>query len=82
MIQRQMSQRAALVGVLIAFAVGIVGSLAVRPPGAVAQPTQSSDGAVAKRISWRLPVAFATNLPVLGENAIYVTDMIRDISGG
>lgn len=82
MSERQMSQRAALVGVLIAFTVGIVGSLAVRPPGTAAQPIQNSDDEVVKRISWRLPVAFATNLPVLGENAIYVTDMIRDVSGG
>ena len=73
---------AALVGVLIAFTVGIVGSLAVRPPGTAAQPIQNSDDEVVKRISWRLQVAFATNLPVLGENAIYVTDMIRDVSGG
>ncbi|MCZ6618472.1 MAG: TRAP transporter substrate-binding protein [Gammaproteobacteria bacterium] len=82
MSQRQMGQRAALIGVLVAFLVGIVGSLAVRPPGTAAQSGANSEVAVRKRINWRLPVAFPTNLPVLGENAIYVTNMIRDVSGG
>lgn len=81
---KSMSNRAALVAVVVAFLAGIIGSLAVRPPGqATTVAVEGADGSqVQARIHWRLPVAFQTTLPVLGDNPIYVTDIIRRASNG
>jgi len=79
-----MSNRAALIAVITAFLVGIIGSLAVRPPGATstsaAMPQDQTE--TRARIQWRLPVAFQSTLPVLGDNPIYVVDIIRRASNG
>jgi TRAP-type mannitol/chloroaromatic compound transport system substrate-binding protein len=80
-----MSNRAALIAVMTAFVVGIIGSLAVRPPGQAAQqpPTpDASDASSPARIHWRVPVVFQTTLPVLGDNPVYVADIIRRASNG
>ena len=82
MSQGSMSQRAALVAVIIAFAVGIVGSLAVRPPGARAPSTPDARNPTENRIHWRLPIAFASNLPALGDNVVYVTETLDAASAG
>jgi TRAP-type mannitol/chloroaromatic compound transport system substrate-binding protein len=87
MSQGGISQRATLVAVAVAFAVGIVGSLAVRPPGSSAAGTEPAaeartDAESAAVLHWRMPVAFATNLPALGDNALYVSQALRDVSGG
>ena len=80
---RGISNRAAFVAVTVAFIVGIVGSLAVRPPGQVAAPVATVDGqAVATRIRWRVPLVFQTTIPVLGDNPVYVADIIERASGG
>ncbi len=79
-----MSQRAALVAVIVAFLVGIIGSLAIRPPHArvgAASPQDAGNPAEI-RIHWRVPVAFATNLPALGDNALYVAETLSAISAG
>lgn len=81
----RLSVRAAAVAVVVAFGVGIIGSLAVRPPGAPgvfsgAQPGVADAGAAAVRFRWRVPVAFATNLPALGDNALYVAETLRAVS--
>jgi len=83
----QMSLRAAAVAVLIALLVGFIGSLAVRPTdGSVrrAAPTGPDATPVYMPTSfrWRMPVAFATNLPALGDNALYIRDMLDRTSGG
>jgi TRAP-type mannitol/chloroaromatic compound transport system substrate-binding protein len=77
------SNRAALVAVCVAFAVGLIGSLAVRPHGGNSDiATTGGSDAQIRRIHWRMPVSFQTNLPVLGDNPIYVTQMIRRTSAG
>ena len=77
------SNRAALVAVITAFLVGMIGTLAVRPPGQAAQPTaQGAAQAVATRIRWRVPLVFQTTIPVLGDNPVYVADIIERASGG
>ena len=77
------SNRAALLAVTTAFVVGIVGSLAVRPPGQVANTVAGAEGpAVATRIRWRVPLVFQTTMPVLGDNPVYVADIIERASGG
>ncbi len=79
-----LSHRAAGVAVVVAFTVGIVGSLAIRPPGGTA-PVGTTDPdagfGAATRLRWRVPVAFATNLPALGDNAVYVSATLRAVSG-
>ena len=84
MSQASITNRAALTAVVVAFAVGIIGSLALRPAGANQSVNTSSSNAqtVERRISWRLPISFQTTMPVLGDNPIYVTEMIRKSSGG
>ena len=76
------SNRAALTAVVVAFVVGLIGSLAVRPPGSAAAVPGAGDGAVATRVRWRLPIAFPSNLPVIGDNPVWVADTIRAASGG
>jgi TRAP-type mannitol/chloroaromatic compound transport system substrate-binding protein len=74
-----------LVAVAVAFAAGLIGSLAVRPPGGAGVAPASggnTETAATPAMHWRMPVAFATNLPALGDNALYVSDAARDVSGG
>ena len=59
-----MSNRAAAVAVIVAFVVGLIGSLAVRPPGGGAGGASATSGGVALRVNWRVPVVFQTTLPV------------------
>lgn len=79
-----LSHRAAGVAVLIAFLTGLIGSLALRPPGgteAAADPAAAAGFGTDTRLRWRVPVAFATNLPALGDNALYVSETLRAVSG-
>lgn len=85
MASRGLSNRAALVAVLVAFGTGLAGSLAVRPHTISTERTtadSSGDAAHATRITWRVPVVFQTNLPVLGDNPLYVARQIESASGG
>ncbi|MEM8767797.1 MAG: TRAP transporter substrate-binding protein [Pseudomonadota bacterium] len=78
------SSRAFLIGVSVAFVLGVLASLALRPPGDAAPTAESivaADQAQA-RIRWRMPVSFQSTMPVLGDNPIYVTEQIRAASGG
>ncbi len=36
----------------------------------------------ADKVRWKVPVAFGTNLPALGDNIIYVADSLKAASGG
>ena len=58
-----LSNREALVAVLVALAVGVIGSLALRDP---AQPEAASSAKTSEAsLRWRVHVAFGTNLPAL-----------------
>lgn len=80
---KNITNRAALTGLFSALIVGFIGSLAVRPPGtnSTSVVTQANSDQTT-RIHWRVPVAFQTTMPVLGDNPIYVMDMIRRASHG
>lgn len=85
MTRPRISNRAAVIAVSIAFAVGLIGSLAIRPVDKL--PTtdarlQQSDTDLPTRVDWRLPIVFQTSMPVIGENPIYVSQIIRDASAG
>ncbi|GAB4562468.1 MAG: TRAP transporter substrate-binding protein [Haliangiales bacterium] len=90
-----MSLPAALVAIGVAFAVGLAASLAVRPPSTeVAAGGTSGDGttkptedsaarpAAVDDLSWRIPIAFGTNLPALGDNILYVQEHLERSSAG
>ncbi|HSG89403.1 MAG TPA: TRAP transporter substrate-binding protein [Pseudomonadales bacterium] len=81
---RSISVRAFGVGVLVAFCAGLVGSLALRPPGAPAVSIADDPAAARTQASirWRVPAAFGTNLPALGDNILYVRDALGGSSAG
>jgi len=77
----KLSSRAFLIGVLIAFILGIVGSLALRPPGApVGMVGDHEDSAPLQPVNWRVALAFGSNLPALGDNILYVADAVSATS--
>lgn len=76
-----LSSRAFLVGILVAFCLGIIGSLALRPPGAPAGIASAlDDGAPLQPVNWRVALAFGSNLPALGDNILYVADAVAATS--
>jgi len=84
-----MTNRAALFAVCVAFATGLLASLALRPAGQAASVSTDNQNANNKplqvstnRLRWRIPVAFNTNLPGLGDNILYVATALREASGG
>ena len=82
MSQPKIGNAAALTAVIVAFVVGFIGSLAVRPAGGGIHRETATDAAVVERIRWRMPVAFQTTMPVLGDNPVHVTNALRTASGG
>lgn len=74
------SQRAALVAVIVAFAVGLIGSLAVRPPGNTRDAGGRGAGAAMQSVDWRVPISFQTTIPGLGSNPLYLAAMLRESS--
>ena len=76
------TNKTALIAVVVAFLVGMLATLAIRPPGEGAASTAQDEEGVAVAVRWRVPVAFATTLEVLGDNIIWVTDAIRRSSNG
>ena len=85
MSRKQISNKAALFAVAMALAVGFITSLAVRPVHiGTSQSSDSSETQSASqvRVRWRVPVVFQTTWPVLGDNPVYVSQMIKDASRG
>ena len=80
----RITNASALGAVLTAFVFGVLATLAIRPPGEVGAADGNGQVAdlVARRIHWRLPLSFQTTMPVLGDNPVYVTDMLRASSAG
>ena len=77
----RIGHRAALTAVIVAFIAGLAGSLAIRPPGGVEHGAAAIASGRTQRIHWRMPVAFQTTMPTIGDNPVYVTDMIYAVSG-
>ena len=83
MTARGLSKRATLIAVVTAFVVGMLGSLALRPHSITGERNLGAGtGQTQSRISWRVPVVFQTNLPVLGDNPVYVAAQVNAASGG
>ncbi|MDE0423055.1 MAG: TRAP transporter substrate-binding protein [Gammaproteobacteria bacterium] len=76
------TNKTALIAVVVAFLAGMLATLAIRPPGEGSVSAAQNEEGVAVEVRWRVPVAFATTLEVLGDNVIWVTDAIRRSSNG
>ena len=82
------NNRTAAVAIVIAFTVGIVGALSLRESReisrnyAMEKGSANKDGSTQSPIHWRVPVAFGTNLPALGDNIVYVVDALNTASAG
>jgi TRAP-type mannitol/chloroaromatic compound transport system substrate-binding protein len=74
-----MSNREALVAVVVAFTAGLLASLALRPASA---PVDAPGVARRDAVRWRVPIAFSTNLPGLGDNAKAVAERVGEVSDG
>ena len=79
---RVVSHRAIAVLVAVAFASGLLVSLAVRPPTQRIGKAPSTDILPGDTIRWRTPSAFGQTLPILGEHMRNVSDRVRSVSRG
>ena len=84
-----MTNKAALIAICVAFATGLLASLALRPhnQASSAQAAPNADATGERQVSqaslkWRVPVAFNSNLPGLGDNILYVAEALGSSTGG
>ena len=64
--EKSLSPGAALLAVATAFVVGLLASLAIRPPGAVASQTvTASEGEIREQVRWRVQAAYGVNKSLL-----------------
>jgi TRAP-type mannitol/chloroaromatic compound transport system substrate-binding protein len=81
-----LSNRSSAVAVATSFIVGLVGSLALRPSDAQPENTQASaatfQNETQNRIHWRVPISSSTNLPVIGDNATFISITADQVSDG
>lgn len=84
MSQPAVGARAFGVAVLVAFVFGLLASLALRPPGSPAggASASSTSGAPLEPLRWRVPIAFGSNLPALGDNILFVVERLGATSNG
>ena len=79
---KSITNKTALIAVVAAFLVGMLATLAIRPPGAQTAAVADNEERSVATLRWRVPVAFATTLEVLGDNVRWVTDAIDRASNG
>lgn len=75
------NNRSALVAIVTSFAVGLLASLALRDDAPEVQRLVG-ENQQQEQIKWRVPVAFSTNLPALGDNIVYVSETLEQASNG
>ena len=79
--EKNLSPGAALLAVAAAFVVGILASLAIRPPGAVVDPAAlASDSAAREQVRWRVQSAYGVNLPVIGKSLPRLISDLKAVS--
>lgn len=78
---QHISPRAALIAVITALLLGVIASLALRPPS---RTVSNESGPLLRtqenKVHWRVSSAFAANLPIIGEVGVYVADTLSDVS--
>ncbi|GIT39517.1 MAG: hypothetical protein Ct9H300mP8_07130 [Gammaproteobacteria bacterium] len=77
-----MSNRAASIAVLTALIVGMLATLAIRPPGKEFRNERTVSGQSVPQLQWRVPVAFSTNLKALGDNVVFVAETLSITTSG
>tara|TARA_R110002072_G_scaffold89232_4_gene199880 strand:+ start:5260 stop:6384 length:1125 start_codon:yes stop_codon:yes gene_type:complete len=72
------SNRSAGFAIIVAFLVGILAAAALRQSNGV-NPTSATHSAAKGQtsVSWRIPIAFGSNLPALGDNILFVTNSLK-----
>lgn len=75
------NNRSSLVAIVTSFAVGLLASLALRDDAPVVQ-SHMGKNPQQEQIKWRVPIAFSTNLPALGDNIVYVSETLEQASNG
>lgn len=80
-----LSNRAAGLAVVVAFGVGILASLALRPVGGASPQTVDARGepaTQARRLHWRLPISISSTTPILGQTPAWVAQALATASAG
>lgn len=68
--------------VVTAFLAGILVSLSLRPPGQSGAHEQTAGAAPRMEIRWRVPSAFNTRLPVIGEMPVLLAEQLSAATAG
>lgn len=78
------NNKTAVVAILVAFLLGLVGALSLRSQSQAPPATDidNRQGANLPQIHWRVPVAFGTNLPALGDNILDVSSRLSRATAG
>jgi TRAP-type mannitol/chloroaromatic compound transport system substrate-binding protein len=82
---RNVSPRALLVAVVTALIIGVIASLAIRPPGEiVAQRTAVGEGESGniESLRWRVTSSFTNAMPVIGQTPTKLATALREVSFG
>ncbi len=82
MSERQVSPRVLLIAVITALSVGILASLAIRPPGQGSQALTTSGEQRIENLNWRATSSFTSTLPIIGVAAGRVADDLRAMTDG
>ncbi len=75
------NNRSAIAAIATSFVVGLLASLALRD-GSQAVQQHAGEGLQQVKINWRVPIAFSTNLPALGDNIVFVSDALKNATNG
>lgn len=81
-IQESVTPRALLFAVITALLFGVLGSLAIRPPGVAPKRLDSSTTNTPEHVRWKVTSAFNFNLPIIGQPPLLVAENLATISGG
>ncbi len=76
-----MSRNEALLAVLVAFSVGVIGTLSLRDSNGASGYRGSVEASTLDSLRWRVTSAFGTHLPTLGENPVQVANRLRRATG-
>jgi len=79
---KNISPGALLLSVVVALVVGILGSLAIRPPGAAMESRAAISSGGFESVRWRLTSSFTANLPIVGPPPQRIADNLAAMTDG
>lgn len=80
--KKTVSPRALLAAVVTAVLVGMLGSLAIRPPGMAAEHLDSIKTGGFQTVRWRVTSSFTSNLPAIGPPPFRIAEDLVTLTGG